>query len=81
MTAGDWEDALKHAPRPRSLKSPASECRVWWPTRPATSTDQDDIKRKPVTDKRDWANQIHTGERWIAHDTLPINSSSSHANR
>jgi CRISPR system Cascade subunit CasD len=26
--------------------------------------------RRPVTDRRDWTNQIHVGQRWIAHGTL-----------
>ena len=84
MTADDWGDALKHAPRPRRRDDPddfSSRCRVWWPTRPAAGRPEDGADRKPVTDQRDWANQIHTGERWIAHDTLLINSPSSHGSR
>jgi CRISPR system Cascade subunit CasD len=79
--ADDWEEALMHAPRPRSIETPVSESRAWWPTRPQTVTSEDGVDRKPVTDQRDWANQIHTGERWIAHETIPINSSSLHGNR
>jgi CRISPR system Cascade subunit CasD len=81
MTAETWDDALHAAPRPRSVDAPASECRVWKPTHPQEGTPGDGVDRKPVTDQRDWANQIHTGERWIAHEKISIDSPSPHANR
>jgi len=34
---------------------------AWWPTPPGNAVNQ-----RPITDARDWANQIHVGERWIA---------------
>jgi len=34
---------------------------AWWPTPPGKETNQ-----RPVTDARDWANQIHVGERWVS---------------
>lgn len=48
--------------------------RSWWPS------DIDDEKEKerradmqqPVTDWRDWSNQIHVGERWITEGELKI---------
>lgn len=44
---------------------------AWWPVSKEQDHPQADIK-KPVTDKRDWLNQIHVGERWIAHGQLKI---------
>lgn len=44
---------------------------AWWPVNEDKDQPQADIK-KPVTDKRDWLNQIHVGERWIAHGQLKI---------
>ena len=75
MVANGWEEALKHAPRPRRLADRddlPTRCRVWWPTRPAPGTPENGVERKPVTDRRDWQNQIHVGERWIAHGTLSL---------
>jgi CRISPR system Cascade subunit CasD len=51
--------------------------RVWWPTGPGDAKPLgDDVLREdmrhPVTDRRDWKNQIHTGERWIAEGDLKI---------
>jgi CRISPR system Cascade subunit CasD len=50
---------------------------VWWPTGPGDAKPLgDDVlredMRRPVTDQRDWKNQIHTGERWIAEGNLKI---------
>lgn len=47
---------------------------AWWPTHPdanAPSDDHLDVDlREPVTDRRDWQNQIHVGERWIVNGTV-----------
>jgi CRISPR system Cascade subunit CasD len=57
---------------------------VWWPTtpdapRPTTDGLSEDT-RYPVTDRRDWTNQIHVGERWLAEGTLMIEPTlSTHA--
>jgi len=40
---------------------------AWWPTHPGN-----EVNRRPVTDARDWANQIHVGERWVAMGTVSI---------
>ncbi len=39
---------------------------AWWPSGP------EDDRARPVTDRRDWANQIHTGERWIAAGEVTV---------
>lgn len=39
---------------------------AWWPSTPS------DDRARPVTDARDWANQIHVGERWIAAGDLRL---------
>jgi CRISPR system Cascade subunit CasD len=44
---------------------------AWWPVDNKTDQPQADIE-KPVTDKRDWSNQIHVGERWIARGEIKI---------
>lgn len=41
---------------------------AWWPV------DEPGVDGAlPVTDKRDWENQIHVGERWIASGKVEIN--------
>lgn len=63
MQADDLVDALTQTPLP-----PRADDRTaypaWWPSTP------DDERARPATDRRDWANQIHVGERWIAHGTV-----------
>lgn len=50
--------------------------RVWWPTKPnAKRHSSDEVSedmRKPVTDQRDWQNQIHVGERWVAEGEIEV---------
>jgi len=49
---------------------------AWWPVDESKDHPRADIE-KPITDKRDWANQIHTGERWIAKGEIEINTDKS----
>ena len=44
---------------------------AWWPVDRNKDQPKADIE-KPVTDQRDWANQIHVGERWIARGEIEI---------
>jgi CRISPR system Cascade subunit CasD len=56
---------------------------AWWPTHPDDPKPQDENPdgpiiedmRRPITDRRDWENQIHTGERWLAEGTIRVTSS------
>jgi CRISPR system Cascade subunit CasD len=69
-------EALAAAPmHPRADAGPTYP--AWWPTHPEANAPADDdpvdeSMRQPVTDRRDWANQIHTGERWLAHGDLHV---------
>jgi CRISPR system Cascade subunit CasD len=54
-----------------------SSVSMWWPTHPdadepPAGTPLTEDLRRPVTDRRDWQNQIHTGERWIARGSLSL---------
>jgi CRISPR system Cascade subunit CasD len=40
---------------------------AWWPAQPSNGASQ-----RPVTDARDWANQIHVGERWVAMGKVTV---------
>lgn len=49
------------------------EHRAWWPVEPNTSKPG----AEPITDERDWANQIHVGERWIATGEIEVRAERS----
>lgn len=40
---------------------------AWWPAHPSN-----EVNQRPITDARDWANQIHVGERWIAMGKINV---------
>ena len=40
---------------------------AWWPAHPSN-----EVNYRPITDARDWANQIHVGERWIAMGKINV---------
>ncbi len=69
VEADDLLDALREAPLPDD--APRGEALpAWWPCEPGK--DEPGLTRRPVTDARDWANQIHVGERWVAHGQITI---------
>lgn len=44
---------------------------AWWPVDDKEHHTKPEMEQ-PVTDRRDWANQIHVGERWIARGEIKI---------
>lgn len=66
-SAPDLLTALKNAPLPPGV-APGQKHQAWWPTAPESEGPL--ISKKPVTDSRDWQNQIHVGQRWIATGTI-----------
>lgn len=66
--------ALKRAPVPERVRDASEDdvvrMKAWRPTNP--NPDDERLQTKPVTDRRDWKNQIHVGERWIASEVLEI---------
>jgi len=81
-TLDDLEAAVQHPARPLFLgRKPCLPAEslfafsAWWPTHPDADNPSDDGPldedlREPVTDRRDWHNQIHVGERWIVNGTV-----------
>jgi CRISPR system Cascade subunit CasD len=70
-------DALRHAPlhtRADHQGDPDATYPAWWPASGHANSDTPDATRRPVTDQRDWTNQIHVGERWIAAGDLSVES-------
>lgn len=49
---------------------------AWWPVQPddakPTGEEVTEDMRTPVTDRRDWQNQIHVGERWVAQGKINV---------
>ncbi|NBC19213.1 MAG: type I-E CRISPR-associated protein Cas5/CasD [Bacteroidetes bacterium] len=62
-TAASLKEALHAAPLP-DWADDRPDYRAWWPS------DPEDERGRPVTDRRDWVNQIHVGQRWIAEGTV-----------
>lgn len=46
---------------------------AWWPVEKSQEQPKADIQQ-PITDHRDWLNQIHVGERWIAKGEIKIDT-------
>ncbi|MBS3762087.1 MAG: type I-E CRISPR-associated protein Cas5/CasD [Planctomycetes bacterium] len=61
--------ALKHAPVPPETEV-SPQPRAWWPSE--AHSDDPNALSQPVTDARDWENQIHVGERWIASGQIKL---------
>lgn len=59
----DLRTALQNAPLPPGIKQGQSH-RAWWPTTPESEGPL--VSKTTVTDSRDWQNQIHVGQRWVA---------------
>jgi len=74
MQVDTLPDALVRAPlHDRADDGPTFS--AWWPTHPDADGPPDEElldadMREPVTDRRDWRNQIHVGERWIVNGTV-----------
>ncbi len=54
------------------LGSDDQRCAMWWPQ--GDPNGEDPLDTFPVTDARDWANQIHVGQRWLCHGQVPIDT-------
>ena len=67
--AEDLLEALRRAPLPDTVE-PTERLTAWWPSRPGAEWAEG--MSRPVTDGRDWANQIHVGERWIASGWIEL---------
>lgn len=71
LQAEDLLQALEQTPlHPRADKEKSFP--AWWPATPGKADPNEPIQYMPVTDARDWKNQIHVGERWIAHGKIQI---------
>lgn len=82
MQVDTLPDALVQAPlHDRAADGPTYP--AWWPTHPdakgpSDESPLDEDLREPVTDRRDWHNQIHVGERWIVNGTVRPNGQPPH---
>ena len=70
MECESLTDALQKAP----LSDQADQRKRFpacWPIEEDKNQPKADMEQ-PVTDRRDWKNQIHVGERWIAQGEIEI---------
>ena len=72
-------ESLRHALAITPLDERADEREAypaWWPTHPEAEEPSEagvrEDMRRPITDRRDWANQIHVGERWLATGDIVV---------
>lgn len=71
MESESLTDALQKVP----LSNRADQRKlfpVWWPVDENGDQQPKAAFEQPVTDRRDWKNQIHVGERWIAKGEIEI---------
>jgi CRISPR system Cascade subunit CasD len=68
MSAPDVLAALRRWPAVE--RSDAGRLEAWWPAE--LSDDEEASRNFTVTDQRDWANQIHTGERRLRHGRIDV---------
>lgn len=73
MEADSLKEALRKVPLTVSGRDSVTDAEreAWWPVDHPEAAEGDAMV-KPVTDRRDWSNQIHTGERWLAHGRLAV---------
>lgn len=72
VTANTLKGALQIAPLANDADQ-REKFRAWWPVSPNSP----DVETQPITDERDWANQIHVGERWIKEDEIKVHAGDS----
>lgn len=70
MESKSLTDALKKVPLSNRADQ-REKFPAWWPVEENESQPNADIEH-PVTDRRDWKNQIHVGERWIARGEIEM---------
>jgi CRISPR system Cascade subunit CasD len=81
--ADDLVEALRRAKMPARARTDGDGTyRAWWPTAPEGHAPQGtrETIRQPVTDRRDWENQIHVGERWVATGEITVTEKTATTN-
>ena len=76
LQAEDLRDALTRI-EPADRADAGASFSAWWPVHPDSEPPSEEDSstenmRRPVTDRRDWQNQIHVGERWIAEGEITV---------
>lgn len=77
MQVNRLRDALADPETLSGRADKRSKYPAWWPVdeNDPTPNKDDPAKeniRKPVTDRRDWQNQIHVGDRWVAEGEIEV---------
>lgn len=68
-------EALQNAPLVACADKPDDQkYSMWWPAPSHERSRDERAHRQSVTDRRDWKNQIHVGERWVHSDRIVVSS-------
>lgn len=72
LNANSLREALVLAPMPEALRirNPEQPCAAWWPADEDHPPTLEGGRLIPVFDRRDWANQVHTGRRMVWAGTV-----------
>jgi CRISPR system Cascade subunit CasD len=63
---------LPRLPRRRTGLQDGEPLAAWWPEGDAEGEAVEGVRTIPVTDTRDWGNQVHCGRRLIRHGLLTV---------
>lgn len=69
-TATSLAEALKTVPKASRGQAEDGHFAVWWPQENEPEPAADQGRLVPVTDERDWQNQIHVGRRFVWETVL-----------
>lgn len=70
----DLISALRQAPLVKAADPPPY--RVWYGV--DDPEPRKGVEIRPVSDRRDWKNQIHTGQRWLASTEIDVTAQEAH---
>jgi len=68
VSADNARTALERVPQIGNGRSDVSPLRAWWPAGAGGGREREHVI--PITDERDWENQIHAGRRFIVEGTI-----------
>lgn len=73
--AANLVEALQNVPLVAGADKPDDhKYSMWWPAPSHERSRGERLHRQSVTDRRDWKNQIHVGERWVHSDRVVVSS-------
>lgn len=71
VTASGLRQALERVPLDRRAEPEGGAYAAWWPRQGEPEPAGNQGREVPVTDERDWSNQMHAGRRLLWHGRIP----------